>query len=115
MRVNPLPSSTLFYKSPFTITICGENGDQRRCDNNNGENRVSGGGSSKIELRCFSGSSSASRCFSANNGDSCNNNDVWRVDNGRSGERKRIKNGRSCNNEVKRCSESSGEHNGVGS
>jgi len=77
MRVNPLPSSILFYTSPFTITICGENGDDRRCDNNsNGEKRVSGGGSSKIEVRCFSRSVSAARYFSANNSDSCNNNDV---------------------------------------
>ena len=77
MRVNPLPSSILFYTSPFTITICGENGDDRRCDNNsNGEERVSGGGSSKIEVRCFSGSVSAARYFSANDCDSCNNNDV---------------------------------------
>ena len=77
MRVNPLPSSTIFYTSPFTITIRGEYGDERRCDNNsNGEKRVSGGGSSKIEVRCFSGSSSAARYFSANDYDSCNNNDV---------------------------------------
>ena len=38
--------------------------------------RVSGGGSSKIEVRCFSGSVSAARYFSANDSDSCNNNDV---------------------------------------
>ena len=77
MRVNPLPSSILFYTSPFTITICGEKGDERRCDNNsNGEKRVSCGGSSKIEVRCFSGSSSAARYFSANDSDSCNNNDM---------------------------------------
>ena len=77
MRVNPLPSSILLYTSPFTITICGENGHERRCDNNsNNEKRVSGGGSGKIEVRYFSGSSSAARYFSANASDSCNNNDI---------------------------------------
>ena len=77
MHVNPYPSSKIFYLSPFTITICGENGDEIRCDNNStGEKRVSGGGSSKIEVICFSGSSSAVRCLSASDGDSCNNNDA---------------------------------------
>ena len=39
MCVNLLPSSTLFYTSPFTITVCGESVDQKRYDNNsNGEN-----------------------------------------------------------------------------
>ena len=74
MRVNPLPSFKLFYTSPFTITIRGENGDEGSCDF--GDKRVSGGGSSKIEVRCFTSSSSAARCFSTNDGDSCNNNDV---------------------------------------
>ena len=77
IRVNPLPSSTLFYTSLFTITICGENGDERKCDNNsNGEKDISGSGSSKIEVRCFSCSSSATRCLSSNDAVSCNNNDV---------------------------------------
>ena len=116
MRVNPFPSFKLFYTSPFTITICRENGDEGRCDNNSiGDKRVSGGGSSKIEMRYFTSSSSAARCLSTNDGDSCNNNDVWRGDNSRSGERKFLKNGSSCNNVVKRSSESSGEHNGNGS
>ena len=66
-------------------------------------------------MRCFSGSNSAARCLSANDGDRYNNNDVWCGDNGRSGERKRLKNSSSYNNEVKRSSESSGEYNGVGS
>ena len=114
MRVNPLPSSILFYTSPFTITICGGNGDERIYDNNsNGEIRVNGGGSSKIEVRCFSGSSSAARCLRANDGDSRNNNNMWCGDNGRNDEREWLTNGSRCNNEVKRSSESSGEYNGV--
>ena len=116
MRGNPLPSSTLFCTSPFTITICGENGDERRYDNNsNGEKRVSGGCSSKIEVRCFSDSGSAARYLSVNDDGSCNNNDVWCGDNSRNGERKRLTIGSSCNKEVNRSSESSSEHNGVGS
>ena len=60
-------------------------------------------------------SSSAARYLSVNDDGSCNTNDVWCGDNGRSGERKRLTIGSSCNKEVNRSSESSSEHNGVGS